>query len=88
MENEIKLAHYARRYMTTSLFLSYIKSLSKINACMGKYFKTGKELYQDECRNILLTVNNSINIYKDIPLILFYIDKDYKDIIKNMMEPD
>lgn len=85
-ENEIKLAHYSKCFMTTPLFLTYIKLLSKINTCMGKFTKTQKQIYIEECKNILLTINNSINIYRDNSIILVYIDEPYKERIKQILE--
>lgn len=85
MENEIKLAHHCKTYITTSLFLSYIKLIYKMNTSMCKYDRTSKEIYINETINIIYTINNSIDITSKPELLLFYIEDVYKEMIKNLI---
>ena len=56
----------------------------KINVSMNKYYRTEKYIYVEEVQNILATFNNSVML--DTELILYYIDDEYKEFVKNMLE--
>lgn len=85
MENEIKLAHYGRNYLTTAVFLSYIKALLRINVCLNKYNRCFKDIYIDETKNIIATINNCVDVYSDTDLLMYYIEDEYKPVVENIM---
>jgi hypothetical protein len=88
MENELKLAHHGKVFMTTTLYLSYIKTLIKVNVLLNKYYRSDKGVYVEEILNIFKMINNNVDIYKDLNLILNYIEPEYKEYIKTLLTPE
>jgi hypothetical protein len=86
MTNEIKLAHSYYVYNITSMLEQDVKFIKKINTVLHKYERSMKEQYPLEVKNILITLQNSIDIKKAKFEILYYIEDDFKETVEQYIE--
>jgi septin family protein len=86
MANEQLLAQYYMRYTTSSMLEQDVKTLKKINTCLNKYFRTLRPSYMEEAKNLLSSVGNSVDIQSCEDVILSYIDEQYTEVVRLLIE--
>jgi len=86
MNNEILLAHHYKGFCTTAMVEQDIKLIKKINTALNKYARTLKPQYIHETKNILLSLNNTINIKEGREQILYYIEDRFASTVKKCIK--
>jgi hypothetical protein len=88
MTNEEELAHHYIKFTTTSILEQDIKTIKRINTCLSKYYRTTRPVYLDEVKNIIITLSNTICIERAIDNIMVYIEDQYIEVIRTILEED
>jgi len=78
--------HYRNGFLTSSMIDNDIKSIKKLNNAFVKLKKTEKQIYVDEIRNILKTLNNNIKISEIDLIFKENIDEIHHDVLKKYIK--
>ena len=85
MGNEL-LAHYYTKYNTTQMMEYDLKHLKKLNNLWQKLHRTEKLIYIFEIINIFKMINNYMDINSAKCELLEYVDDEYKNNTKFIIE--